>query len=275
MSRSRSWLFLLAWVGAVSATSNLLADILTTESVTNSGSSTEHEVDLLFPGNLTGFFGSFINAFAGGSTSVNYSAGSNTTTLSFLDAVGGTGILPSASATFGFDYAGSSDSPNSQVGVESTSGDLANPTPIQLPALTVGINPPSSGVATQYVISFAQVTAGGQTTTSWFEVPYVGPNLPQISFQNDSNVPLTLSDVGFQLSNTMIPLDNLNFNDEPPSSFTPVPDLPNNTPQDPTTIGASSYDIVNLPEPSGVVLLALGALGLIGCRMCRRRRRAQ
>ena len=76
--------------------------------------------------------------------------------------------------------------------------------------------------------------------------------LPQFVPQNYTGSPETLSNVGFLLSPTLIPLDQLNSNDLPPSSFTPVPSYNPN-------IGASSDEIINLPEPSGVVLLALGA----------------
>ena len=168
---SRPWLFLLAWVGAAGATSNLPAHILVAESVTNSGQaapSMKWTSPSLAMSLRTSFPSSIPPSPGRRSANLGYSTETDSTTMSFLDAPGGSGIAPSASGTFGYDYSGSSDSPDSQVGLVSNSADLANPASIQLPALTLGINAPSGGSGTQYIIEFVNVTSGGQTVGNWF-----------------------------------------------------------------------------------------------------------
>ena len=73
---------------------------------------------------------------------------------------------------------------------------------------------------------------------------------------------VTLSNVGFQLSQTLIPLDNLNFGDYPPpgssgSNFTPLP----------------QYDgpMSGVPEPStwAMMLIGFASLGFLGYRASR------
>ena len=122
---------------------------------------------------------------------------------------------------------------------------------------------PPTGTPTQFITVFANVTSGGQTTGTWLEQPYTsGGPMPMLT--NFTNQPLTLSNVGFFLSPTEIPLDNLNFGDMPPpgspgSTFTPIPG------DDGMTLtagdgmgGAGGSAPAVTPEPASVLSLALG-----------------
>ena len=88
-----------------------------------------------------------------------------------------------------------------------------------------------SGSQVSYVILFADATTSGSGSVAgeWSEIPVPTSSMGTPAFANDSTVPLTLSNVGFQLSPTLIPLDNLNFNSEPPSGMTPFSGIPNGT----------------------------------------------
>lgn len=133
-------------------------------------------------------------------------------------------------------------------------------TKTQLPSLT--IKSPTLGTGTvKYETFFADVTRNGQTVGEWFEVPYTGTQ-PTFSPQVFTPGNVTLSNVGFQLSNTEIPLDNLNFGIDPPpgspnSPFTALPQYDGTT-------------VASVPEP-GSAVLAVGLAGLLLQRFRRRR----
>lgn len=136
-------------------------------------------------------------------------------------------------------------------------------------ASTLGLNPLSIITATQnlaaqstfqFLTIFAQV--GGIGT--WLEVPIIPGQPPTFQLTNNNGTPLTLSNVGFMISPTQIPLDQLNFTADPPpgspgSTFTPLPSLDGMTLAPGTTINASV-----VPEPAAVLGLAQGLIGLAG-----------
>jgi hypothetical protein len=136
-----------------------------------------------------------------------------------------------------------------------------NKSSTQLPSLTV--NAPTLGAGTtKWITFFADVTANGQTVGQWFEVPYTGTQ-PTFSPQVYTQGNVTLSNVGYQLSPTFIPLDNLNFPADPPpntsgSTFTDLPQFDGKT-------------LTSMPEP-GSAVLAVGLTGLLLQRFRRRRR---
>jgi hypothetical protein len=148
-------------------------------------------------------------------------------------------------------------------------------TTTQMPTLTAsGLGTVGSNV--KYVTLFADITSGGQTVGQWFEIPYTPGTPPQLTLTNYTTGSETLSNVGFQLSQTLIPLDNLNFNDDPPpgspgSSFTPLPSFDGQSL--PAGDGAGNPGgsfTADLPEPSSLLLLATGIFGTAGCFRKRR-----
>ena len=145
----------------------------------------------------------------------------------------------------------------------------SNNTP--LPSLTLDVkNPPASGKV-KFISFFADVTSGGQTSGQWFEIPYTPGTAPKLVVTNYTNMPETLSNVGYVLSPTQIPLDQLNFSDYPPpgspnSPYTPLPQY------DGQSLGAGSgkgdpggtFTTQGLPEPSSLISLATGLLVVSG-----------
>jgi PEP-CTERM motif len=148
-------------------------------------------------------------------------------------------------------------------------------TTTQMPTLTAsGLG--TVGLNVKYVTLFADITSGGQTVGQWFEIPYTPGTSPQLTLTNYTTGSETLSNIGFQLSSTLIPLDNLNFNDDPPpgspgSSFTPLPafDGQSLSAGDGTGDPGGSFS-ADLPEPSSLLLLATGIFGTAGCFRKRR-----
>jgi hypothetical protein len=123
-----------------------------------------------------------------------------------------------------------------------------------LPVLTANAPPVGAG-AIKYEVFFANILLAGQTVGFWYEVPYTGPTAPSFSPINYSGSPETLSNVGFQLSPTQIPLDQLNFADFPPpgqpgSTFTDLPQYDG-------TLASSS-----VPELSTWAMMLAGFCGL-------------
>ena len=126
-----------------------------------------------------------------------------------------------------------------------------NGTDFQLPE-----PPPIPG--DDYAILSADITTASEgTVTDEWEIPYdIGSGPPDIDFTNEWSEPLTLSNVGFQLSITEIPLDSLNLSDD-----TPLPSL-----DVPLDAGASTPDVPLAPEPASLGLIALGGIFLWAIR---------
>jgi hypothetical protein len=105
--------------------------------------------------------------------------------------------------------------------------------------------------------------------TSFFDV-FVELSIPpgplgsaQIGLTNPTANGQTVSNPGFLLSPTEIPLDNLNESDFPNSMFTPLPSLSETIP----SAGSESTSVA-LPEPAALGFLAVGT-----AFMFRRRKR--
>jgi hypothetical protein len=142
----------------------------------------------------------------------------------------------------------------------------------QLPSLTVD-GPALTGSTTAWAVLFADVTTGGNTVGQWWEVPYTSGASPLLSLFNNTGSGETLSDVGFLLSETQIPLDDLNFGKVPPpgtpgSAFFDLPSL------DGLYLpGGGSNSFTATPEPSALWMLGIVAPVCAALRMRGRGRR--
>jgi hypothetical protein len=92
---------------------------------------------------------------------------------------------------------------------------------------TVGVGMSSTGDTGQiyYLIEYVAATSGAESGGNYFELPYQGSYTFRFI---GSGGPVTLSDAGYFISPTEIPLSDLNLTDEPPtgspgSPFTPQP----------------------------------------------------
>jgi hypothetical protein len=117
------------------------------------------------------------------------------------------------------------------------------------------------------IVVYDQVSPSGNPEVydeynEWL-VPYAG-GIGEIEaqFDEEAGPNVTLSDVGFLISPTYIPLDDLNFNDYPPSDFTPIPSL-DGSDNEGSTVQA---DVVT-PEPASIA-----TLGTFSILLMRRRR---
>jgi hypothetical protein len=129
---------------------------------------------------------------------------------------------------------------------------------------TLGVKIKSTGTGpTKYVIEYVTATSGGLSTGSWFELPYQGSY--QLNFIGTGG-PMTISNAGFMLSPTEIPLDQLNQNDLPP------PGMPGSTFQsDPNNPDGTMIPNGGIPEPATWAMMILG-VAMVGA--ARRRRSA-
>jgi hypothetical protein len=131
-----------------------------------------------------------------------------------------------------------------------------------VPVVSVIPNPaapatPPTGTSFSYVVDFIQFTQDGISGTEWAEFPYVPGSQPTFTYGGwaDALDAIHFTDHEIQLSPTLIPLDDLNFADDPLSGGTAGPAFA------PADIPA---DVV--PEPSAALLLVLGALAILSLR---------
>lgn len=195
--------------------------------------------------------GSYENSL-GGTSSASYTSGTGTTIT--FSASSGNPLASNANATVGFGWNRFSAPPVSSVywGNGGT-GDNISPLPITAVAYEI----PAPWAVFTYTI------AG---TNYWFEQPYASGANPFLQLTNSSTTNETLSSVGYMLSDTLIPLDNLNYSDEPPpgingSPFTAIPSLDGYTLD--ANSGNTAYYSVPTPEPATWALLALAGTGLL------------
>jgi hypothetical protein len=115
-----------------------------------------------------------------------------------------------------------------------------------------------------YAIIFAEVVDPTTHATGfdYTELPYSPFSLPAIDFTNSSGDSLSLHNVGFFVSNTEIPLENLNLSGLP-SNFTPISGFPDGT----TISSGGSTPLEVLPEPPAFCLIALGMAFLGAMRL--------
>jgi hypothetical protein len=145
---------------------------------------------------------------------------------------------------------------------------------LEFPALGAAPTPAvSPGGPFHYVVIHMQAALGGGSPAGeWFELPYTaGGPVPQITL-TAGDQGMTLSNVGYFLSPTQIPLDNLNVQDYPApgSPGTPFTSLPS---YQGSTIDAGGNKTITLPEPGSLALVIVGGLIVAatgGYRRCRR-----
>lgn len=153
-------------------------------------------------------------------------------------------------------------------------------------AETLTVTVPTGTVGdSKYVIVFANIAIGLDTFSAWFETlsAVLTGSPPDITVKNTGGADVTLSDVKFFTSDTLIPLDNLNYVDEPPSNslFVPIPSLDGSlisgaskTETDSQYAEGGSPESLDavatpLPAPWTTMLLGLAVLGLLACRNTR------
>lgn len=261
-----------------------------------------NEFVIVFVGDVTSYINTTmtstdkgVNPFANVGTSTvtaTYNSMTNATTVIYT---GTTNITSSSSFSYGANsnslpHFGLDGTGAPQMNVLSQSWmNTSNSSSTALPSLAVNVvNPPMPGAMNvKYITFFADVTSNGLTVGQWFEVPYTTGTSPQLTLTNYTTGTETLSNVGYMLSPTLIPLDNLNFNDAPPpgtpgvtSPFTSLPQYDSGpdsmlSPGDGMGTPGGILTTASLPEPSSLISMATAFLavgGYLGHRTFRFRR---
>jgi hypothetical protein len=214
---------------------------------------------VFLPGNQSAIVTGNYNSFVNPQTTITYNSKTNQTVIDFTSSSGAKIALGPTPGQYGpannpvphFGFTGN-------VPGASTGGEKLPPVAMEwiygssnssVKAPVAGVNFKSNGSTgpTKYLIEYVTVTSGGVTSGDWFELPYQGSY--KFNFVG-SGGPVTLSNAGFLLSNTEIPLDNLNTQDYPSpgapgSTFTAQPNL------DGSLTGG-------VPEPSTWAMMSTG-----------------
>jgi hypothetical protein len=230
-----------------------------TEAVENDTGTSETEMDVELEGDQTGSIDGYSNPFgSGGTESASYNSITNETTVEF-----GNGSEPAVTPDEVVDVGIDDENPEMFEGKE-----WVQPTEQEEPAPTIDGTDQASGPDTIYELIDEQVQASGDTQSSEeiTELQVMRGQTMEVELENDDTLdgPLFAFNVGFQFSNTEIPLDDLNLTDYPPSSFTPVPGISDDTPL--SSPDYSSPINVPLPEPGCLTLLGAGAMFFGGRR---------
>jgi PEP-CTERM motif len=204
-----------------------------------------------------------------------------------LDGMGNTDVIFSGPnpvlPTYSFNYGAGNGLPH--VGLDGTAGaaitgngpplnvisDMWTTTPV-FPSVSV-VGPDVTGPSVSYGIVFADVTSGPFTVGEWFELPFNGGTVPTFRFVNNTVNPITLSNVGFFVTNTFTALDNLNFGQTPPPDQAGSPFHPISQDNGITLSPGGSTDVV--PEPSTFGLLSMSVAGFCAIRRWSGRRAPQ
>lgn len=232
-----------------------------TEAVENDTGTPETELNVELDGDQTGSIDEYTNPFgSGGTESASYSGVTNETTVEF-----GNGSEPAVAPDEVVDVGIEDENPEMFEGKE-----WVQPTEQEEPAPTIDGTDQASGPDTIYELIDEEIQTSGDTQSSQeiTELQVMRGQTMEVELENNDTLdgPNFAFNVGFQFSNTMIPLDDLNLNDYPPSSFLTAPGIPNGTQINPDGSFDSSPINVPLPEPGCLTLLGAGALFLSGRR---------
>jgi hypothetical protein len=136
-----------------------------------------------------------------------------------------------------------------------------------LPIVSITPNPappaaPPQGESFQYIVDFIQFTQDGISGTEWAEFPYLPGRQPTFTYSGwaDAADAIHFTDTAIQLSSTEIPLDDLNFADDPLNGSTGSPVF--------STQSNAADIVVAVPEPA-----SLGLIAAAGTSLLMRRRR--
>ena len=119
----------------------------------------------------------------------------------------------------------------------------------------------------QYLVGFADVWNGVSTTPAWFEVPYTAQ---PYRFSYLGTGPVTLSNVGFFISPTGIPLDQLNAPDLPPTGGAGSPFTPNSYFDSTLNPGGSETSVPDASSTLTLLGAAFGGVSLLSRRVAKR-----
>ncbi len=228
----------------------------------------------------------YVNSFSSPSTSAGYTAGPPAVTDIAYTSSNGSTIASGAQALFGYTYVGSD--------VVAFGSTISNPTYVStgayVPVLSfswgghITTNSTALPVATisyMYKSPIADAAALGSdpyaiitatvadasdpslTTTEYYEAPYTTGQTYIAAISNNTGNTEIISNARFFLSDTMIPLDQLNA--LPSNDFTAAPSL------DGTYQPNSSQSLTQTPEPASLAMLGVAAAGML---LLRRRRGA-
>jgi hypothetical protein len=128
-------------------------------------------------------------------------------------------------------------------------------TTVNYPVVALDVSTVNTGGTIEFLEVFLGTTAGGLTAHVHYQVPIdVGaPFTINLSNQDPFFSTITLTQAGFFISPTSIPLANQNVVNEPFSNY------PNSIPGFP-----SGSTLASVPEPSSAALLSVAFLGAVG-----------
>jgi hypothetical protein len=130
-----------------------------------------------------------------------------------------------------------------------------------LASLTLA-GPPLIGGDLRFATLFADITAATGTVGQWWEVPFTTEAELLLTLANNTELPETILDAGIYITASEIPLDSLNWPNEPPpdqpgSHFTRLPAL------DGRLLGPGTSIIFGVPEPRSLLLVLVGLIALV------------
>lgn len=204
--------------------------------------------------------GGYLNPFSSPSTTAGYHSGTPPVTdIAYTSTTGQSTIANGSSAAFGYTFLYPSNLPStvspSVFGMNWGAFNAGEP---NIDAATIEFNQQLAASSVQGLDPYEIITATvanatnpTQTTTEYFEVSYTtGSNYKTVISNNTSDTEI-ISNVGFYLSDTLIPLDQLNV--LPNSDFTAAPNL------DGTYLPNTSAPT---PESASLALFGVGAIAL-------------